>query len=160
MKNCRVQGGHRYHICLKAAVWGNKQTMVHTISWWSHQENDTNEDCPNETGKGYLFRVCHRKAVRHITYFWQRLKGRLSFPDSSVVKNPSAIAGDSGSTPGSGRSLGGENSNLLWYSGWDNPMVRGTGRLWNRRVGHDWARIHTCRSRLRKASWFKIKSSN
>ena len=113
MKNCKVQGGHMYCICLKSSVWDNKQTMMQTISWWGHQENDTNEDCPNETGKGHVFRACHRKGVRPITYFWQRLKGRLGFPDGSVVKHPPANAGDAGSAPGSGRSLGEENSNPL-----------------------------------------------
>ena len=40
------------------------------------------------------------------------LKG---FPGGSVVKNPPAKAGDMGSTPGLGRSLGEGNSNPLQY---------------------------------------------
>ena len=38
------------------------------------------------------------------------------FPGSSVVKNPSASAGDMGSVPGLGRSPGGGNDNPLQYS--------------------------------------------
>ena len=45
-----------------------------------------------------------------------------------MVKNPSANARDIryvGSIPGSGRSFGGEHSNLLHYSCLENPMDRG-----------------------------------
>ena len=45
-----------------------------------------------------------------------------------AVKSPSASAGDGrdmGSIPGSGRSPGGENGNLLQYSCLGNPMDRG-----------------------------------
>ena len=56
-------------------------------------------------------------------------------PGGSVVKNPPANAGDirgEGSIPGSGRSLGGGNSNPLQYSCLGNPMDRGA---W-------WATVH------------------
>ena len=50
------------------------------------------------------------------------------FPGGSVVKNPHANAGNTGdiccSIPGSGRSPGEENSNLLQYSYLRNPMDR------------------------------------
>ena len=45
-----------------------------------------------------------------------------------VVKNPPASAGDirdTGSIPGSGRSLGGGHGNPLLYSSLENPMDRG-----------------------------------
>ena len=45
-----------------------------------------------------------------------------------VVKNPPANAGDirdMGSTPGSGRSHGGEHGNALQHSCLENPMDRG-----------------------------------
>ena len=48
-----------------------------------------------------------------------------------VVKNPPASAGDakdSGSIPGSGRSLGGGNGNPGQYSCLENPMDRGAWR--------------------------------
>ena len=46
------------------------------------------------------------------------------FPGGSVVKNPPVNAGDAGSIPGSGRSPGGENGNLLQYSCLKNLMYR------------------------------------
>ena len=48
-----------------------------------------------------------------------------------MVKNPPAIAGDArkaGSIPGSGRSPGVGNGNLLQYSCLENAMDRGTYR--------------------------------
>ena len=60
---------------------------------------------------------------------------------SSVVKNPPANAGDRGSIPGSGRSPGEVNGNLLQYSYLENPMERRSlacDSLWGgKRVGHD-----------------------
>ena len=56
----------------------------------------------------------------------------LGFPDVSVVKNLLANAGDMPSVPGSGRSRGEGNSNLLQYSCLGNPMDRGA---W-------WATVH------------------
>ena len=43
------------------------------------------------------------------------------FPGGSVVKNPPANAGDQGSIPGSGGSLGVGNGNPLQYSCLENP---------------------------------------
>ena len=47
----------------------------------------------------------------------------MSFPGVSMVNNPPANAGDSGSIPGSGRSPGEENRNPLQYC-LENPMDR------------------------------------
>ena len=47
----------------------------------------------------------------------------------SVVKNMPAKAGDLGSIPGSGRSPGEEDGNLLWYSCLENPVDRGAWRV-------------------------------
>ena len=41
------------------------------------------------------------------------------FPGGSVVKSPLANAGDVGSIPGSGRSSGEGNDNLLHYLAWE-----------------------------------------
>ena len=49
----------------------------------------------------------------------------FDFPDGSVIKNLSASAGNSGSLPGLGRSLGEGNGNTLQYSYLGNPMDRG-----------------------------------
>ena len=43
------------------------------------------------------------------------------FPGDSVVKNPPAKAGNTGSIPGTGRSPGEENGNPLQYSCLENP---------------------------------------
>ena len=47
------------------------------------------------------------------------------FPGGSVVKNPPANAGDTGSSPGSGRSPGGRHGDPLQCSCLENPMDRG-----------------------------------
>ena len=55
-------------------------------------------------------------------------KEKMGFPGGSVVKNPSANAGDTrdaGSVSGSGRSPGGGYGNPLQYSCLENPMDRG-----------------------------------
>ena len=44
------------------------------------------------------------------------MKLKLDFPGGSVVKNPPANAGDTGSIPGSGRSPGGRNGSPFHYS--------------------------------------------
>ena len=56
----------------------------------------------------------------------------LGFPGGSVVKNPPVSAGDSGSIPGSGRSLGEGDGNPLQHSCLGNPMDR---RVW-------WTTVH------------------
>ena len=49
-------------------------------------------------------------------------------PSGTVVKNTPANAGDAGSIPGSGRSPGEGNGNLLQYPCLENPMDRGAWR--------------------------------
>ena len=54
------------------------------------------------------------------------------FPGGAVVKNPPTNAGDArdtGSTPGSGRSLRGGNGNPVQYSCLENPMAEDPGGL-------------------------------
>ena len=51
---------------------------------------------------------------------------RVGFPGGLMVKNPLADAGDTGSVPGLGRSLGGGNGNPLQVSCLGNPMDRGS----------------------------------
>ena len=50
---------------------------------------------------------------------------RLGVLGGSMVKNLPANAGDVGSIPGSGRSPGGGNGNLLQYSCMENSRDRG-----------------------------------
>ena len=63
------------------------------------------------------------------------------FAGSSVVKNPPADAGDSGSIPDLGRSPGEGNGNRLQYSRLENPMDRGAQQATvhgvTKRVGHN-----------------------
>ena len=73
------------------------------------------------------------------------LNPRHRFPDGTVVKNLPANVGDTratGSIPGLGRSLGGGNSNLLWYSCLENFMDRGA---WQD-IAHDVSKTETQRS--------------
>ena len=49
----------------------------------------------------------------------------MGFPGDFVAKNPAANARDTGSIPGSGRSLGEGNGNPIQYSRLGNPMDRG-----------------------------------
>ena len=66
----------------------------------------------------------------------------MGFPGGSVVKNTPANAGDVGSVPKLGRSLGEGNGYPLQYSFLGNPIDR---RAWQAtgygitRVGHDLA---------------------
>ena len=67
----------------------------------------------------------------------------MGFPGGSVVKNPLAdagVLGDAGSIPGSGRSLGERNGNLLQYSCLENPMDR---RAWWATAVHGVAKSRT-----------------
>ena len=50
---------------------------------------------------------------------------RLGFPGDSDCKESACNVGDVGSIPGSGRSPGEENGNLLLYSCLENPRDRG-----------------------------------
>ena len=63
------------------------------------------------------------------------------FPGGSVVENPPANAGDEGLIPGSGRSPGEGNGDLLQYSYLAIPWTEEPGRpvqsLGLQRVGHD-----------------------
>ena len=61
----------------------------------------------------------------------------IDFPDDSVGKKYACNAGDTGDTgsiPGSGRSPGGGNGNLLQYSCLENPMDRGAWQATVHRV--------------------------
>ena len=57
--------------------------------------------------------------------YWQALKFLPGFPGDAVVKNPPANTGDTSLIPGSGRSPGGGNGNLLQYSCLGSCMDRG-----------------------------------
>ena len=69
------------------------------------------------------------------------LKVNEGFPGGSDGKEYACNAGDTGSIPGSGRSLGEGNGNPLWYSCLGNPMDRGAWQaiqsMRSQRVGHN-----------------------
>ena len=58
-------------------------------------------------------------------FFMYDISPLSGFPGGLVVKNLPANVGDVGSIPGSGRSPGEGNGNLLQYSCLKNPMDRG-----------------------------------
>ena len=59
-----------------------------------------------------------------------------------MVKNPPANAGDMGSSPGSGRSLGEGNGNPLQYSCIENPMAEEPGGLQSVGSEKSWTRLN------------------
>ena len=61
----------------------------------------------------------------------------IGFPGGSVIKNPSANAGDVGLIPGSERFPGERNGNPLQYSCLENPMDRGDWRTTVRGVSKE-----------------------
>ena len=61
-----------------------------------------------------------------------------------MVKNPPATAGDGGSIPESGRSLGGGNGNPLQYSCLENPMDRGARRAAVKKVTKSRTELSAC----------------
>ena len=83
-----------------------------------------------------LQHTCLPKDLQYICHFWSaNLIG-------SVVKDPSASAGDTGSIPGLGGFPREENGNPLQYSCLGNPMKEEPGGLQSLRlqtVRHSWA---------------------
>ena len=74
------------------------------------------------------------KPISKVVIFLLLGKRGGGFPGGSVVKTPSANAGDArdvGSISGSGRSLGRGNGHPLQYSCLENPMER---RVWKATV--------------------------
>ena len=70
----------------------------------------------------------------------------LCFPGGTVVKNPSANAGDSGDAgliPGLGGSSGGENGNPLQFSCLKNFMDRGARQARAHGITKSWRRLST-----------------
>jgi len=68
----------------------------------------------------------------------------MGLPVAQVVKNLPASrgdAGDAGLIPGSGRSPGGGNDNLLQYSCLENPMDRGAWWAIVHGVAKSWTRL-------------------
>ena len=74
--------------------------------------------------------LSHRKnEIMPFSATWMELE---NFPGGSAIKNLPVNAGDTGSTPGWGKSPGERNGNPLLYSCLENPMDR---EAW-------WATVH------------------
>ena len=74
----------------------------------------------------------HSKVKNSPSNFW--LYQPVYFPGSTSGQEPACQRRrlrDSGSIPGSGRSPGGGQGNLLQYPCLENPMERGAWRLWS-----------------------------
>ena len=79
-----------------------------------------------------------------VNIFNNEVEDEMGFPGGSVVKNLPTNAGDTGeagSIPGSGRSPGEGNGNLLWYSCLENPMDRGAQQTTVHGVTNSWTRV-------------------
>ena len=61
----------------------------------------------------------------HLRYYFQENVSKQWFPGGSDGKESACNGGDLGSIPGSGRSPGEGNGNLLQYSRLENPTDRG-----------------------------------
>ena len=85
----------------------------------SSREGEREKDLQKEDP---LFLVVQQMA----SSLWALVSSSWGFPGGTVVKNPPANAGDSGSIPGSGRSPREGNGNPLQYSCLENPMNGGT----------------------------------
>ena len=67
--------------------------------------------------------------------------GSMGFPGGSDSKETACNAGDLGSTPGWGRSPGGEHGNPLQYSCLENPMDRGAWWATVYGLAENWTRL-------------------
>ena len=74
----------------------------------------------------------------HFILFYGWVMFCWGFPGASLVKNPPANAGDSGSVPGSGKFPGEGNGNLLQCSCLGNPMDREAWRATVHGVAKQW----------------------
>ena len=74
----------------------------------------------------FAWRTPWTEKVKGMTQVWENIvvKERMGFPGGSDGKESTCNAGDLGSIPGSGRSLGEGNGNPLQYSCLGNSMDR------------------------------------
>ena len=90
-------------------------------------------------GGMWIYIHTHTHIYRHIhihkhTYTMEYWASQVAL----VVKNPPANAGDLGSIPGLGRSLGGGHGNPLQYSCLENAMDTGAWTATVQRVTQSW----------------------
>ena len=73
----------------------------------------------------FILLLAEKKNAVFKFIFYSYLDQLMGFPHSSVGKSSACRAGDLGSIPGLGRSLGEGNGNPFQYSCLENPMDRG-----------------------------------
>ena len=97
----------------------SRETFLQFARWMLFA--DALEQRPVRTGMTWHW------ADRSIAFpgFTGNTQPQVGVPGGSGGKEYACNAGDSGSIPGWGRSLGGGNGNSLQYSGLENPMHRG-----------------------------------
>ena len=67
----------------------------------------------------------------------------LGFPEGSSGRESASNAGDLGLSPGSGKTLGERNGNLLQYSRLENSMDRGAWQATVHGVAKRWTQLNT-----------------
>ena len=89
----------------------------------------------NWSDLAHIHTYTHKCVYTHTHIYTHIEKG---FPGSSAGKESACSAGDLGSIPGSGRSLGGKQGNPLQYSCLENSMDRGAWRATVHRLTQRW----------------------
>ena len=82
----------------------------------------------------FIENVSHLNAKPREKHIWRSSFNSGGFPGGSVIKNPLANVGDSGSISGSGRFPRGGNDKPFQYSCLENPMDRGAWQATVHRV--------------------------
>ena len=88
------------------------------------------------------------------------MRADIVFQVVLVVKQPPTKAGDTGSIPGWGRSLGGGNGNLFQYSCLENPMDREAWRATVHRVTKSQSRLNTHACRRQPQHWHRVQQAD
>ena len=110
--------------------WKELNEMTIYIGAYRTERIKDDGEAPNDWQEGKAITPPGLKEQREGTELLEpkQRRGGWHFPGGSVVKSPPANVGDTGdvgSIPGSGRSPGGGNGNLLQYSCLENSMDRG-----------------------------------
>ena len=92
-----------------------QEMWVQSLGWadaWRGSGDPLQDSCPENAADRGSRQVTQPMGPRRVRHDWAH-KTSQDFPGGSVVKNPPADAGDTGSIPGVGRSPGEGNGNPL-----------------------------------------------